>query len=505
MSNTIRQYLIDQKYDTVSDETYSHIDKWLDWYQGDVEKFHTYKVYNGMTTTKQKRYRLGMAKKVCEDWANLLMNEKVSINAGEYEERLSEILQANNFKVRANQLVEKAFALGTGAFVEYLDGDGNPVIDYIRADMIYPLSWDNGDITECAFGSNRVVEGKEIIYLQIHRKGTLADAEEDEEAPREDPNTYYIENKYIDAESGKELDTPDSVLPLIDTGYDKPLFQIITPNICNNIDLDSPLGISVYANSISQLKGCDLVYDSYMNEYVLGRKRILVPLSQAKRQMQEDGVSTPAFDPNDTVYYMLPDDRNSSQSLTEVDMTIRASDHELGIQRCLDILSLKTGMGAGRYKFESGGVKTATEVISDKSDLYQNRQKNAIIIEAALVSMAQAIAFLDVGRMDLDVTIDFDDSIIEDTNTTIDRNIKLVQAGLRSKLKAIMEIEKCTEAEAKKELDRIKADGQITGQDIDWTQTDEGDDQDGPEDEQEGDEVENEPSGESAAGGGSGQ
>ena len=44
MSNTIRQYLLDKKYDTVSDETYSHIDKWLDWYQGDVENFHTYKI-----------------------------------------------------------------------------------------------------------------------------------------------------------------------------------------------------------------------------------------------------------------------------------------------------------------------------------------------------------------------------------------------------------------------------------------------------------------------------
>lgn len=504
MSNTIRQYLIENKYNTVSDETYSHIDEWLDWYQDDVEKFHTYKVYNGMTTTEQKRYRLGMAKKVCEDWANLLLNEKVSINAGDYEERLNDILQLNNFKVRANQLVEKAFALGTGALVEYLDGDGNPVIDYIRADMIYPLSWDNGDMTECAFGSNRVEDGKEIIYLQIHRKGRI-NPDDEEGANREAPDLYYIENKYIDAESGKELDTPDSVLPLIDTGYDKPLFQIITPNICNNIDLDSPLGISVYANSISQLKGCDLVYDSYMNEYVLGRKRILVPLSQAKRQMQEDGVSTPMFDPNDTVYYMLPDDLNSSQSLTEVDMTIRASDHELGIQRCLDILSLKTGMGAGRYKFESGGVKTATEVISDKSDLYQNRQKNAIIIEAALVSMAQAIAFLDAGRMDLDVTIDFDDSIIEDANTTIDRNIKLVQAGLRSKLKAIMEIDKCTVAEAKKELARIKGDGQITGQDIDWTQTDGDDDQDSPDEEHDGEDVEDEPSGESAAGGGGGQ
>lgn len=495
MNNAIRQYLTEQRYNTVPDETYSHIDEWLDWYQGDVENFHTYKIYNGMTTTKQKRYRLGMAKKVCEDWANLMLNEKVAINAGEYENRLNEILQRNNFRVRGNQIVEMAFALGTAAFVEYLDGDGNVIIDFIRADMIYPLSWDNGDITECAFGSNRVSDGKEIIYLQIHRKGHETDIEGEDP---EDPDTYYIENRYIDAKSGKELDPPDSVLPVIDTGYESPLFQIITPNICNNVDLDSPLGISVFANSISQLKGCDLVYDSYMNEYVLGRKRILVPLSQAKRQMQEDGISTPAFDPEDTVYYMLPDDRNNSQNLTEVDMTIRAQEHELGIQRSLDILSLKCGMGTGRYQFENGGVKTATEVISDKSDLYQNRQKNVIVLEAALIGMAQAVAFLDNGSVP-EVTVDFDDSIIEDTNTTIDRNIKLVNAGLRSKLTAIMEIDKCSEADAKKEMERIAEDNQITGQDVDWTQMDDGKPAD--QDDQEEEDIDNESSGEPAAGG----
>ena len=62
--------------------------------------------------------------------------------------------------------------------------------------------------------------------------------------------------------------------------------------------------------------------------------------------------------------------------------------------------------------------------------------------------------------------------IRDSTNTTVDRNIKLVQGGLRSKLTAIMEINKCSEAEAKKERERIGQDGQITGQDIDWTQED---------------------------------
>ncbi len=459
MGNEIREYLTKHKYNTASDETYDHIDDWLEWYQNDVETFHKYKVFNGVITKEEERYKLGMAKKVCEDWANLLLNEKVAIKAGNYEKRLQEILDDNNFLVRANQLIEMSFALGTGALVEYLDGE-KVVIDYIRADMIYPLSWENGDITECAFGSIRVIDGNEVIYLQIHR---LGDADQGE-----DPELYYIENKYIDKKESVELEIPGDMLPLIPTKYDSPLFQIITPNICNNIDLDSPLGVSVFANAIDQLKGCDLVYDSYMNEFVLGRKRILVPISLAKIQMEKDGVAAPAFDASDTVYYQMPGDRDSNLKLTEVDMSIRANEHELAVQRGLDVLALKTGLGTGRYQFNSSGVKTATEVISDKSDLYQNRQKNAIIVNAALIDMVEAIAFLDAGR-EVEVSIDFDDSIIEDTNTTIDKNIKLVQGGLRSKLTAIMEINKCTKEEAMKELERIAGDNQITGQDVDWT------------------------------------
>lgn len=460
VTNVVRNYLIKRKYNVASNETYDHINEWLDWYQNDVEKFHHYSLYNGMVMTKQERYKLGMAKTVCEDWANLLLNEKVSIKAGSYEERLSGILRSNNFYTRGNQLVEMAFALGTGAFVEYLNAEDEVVIDYIRSDMIYPISWDNGDVTECAFGTPKTIDGKDVVYIQIHRLGRIAQ--------EEDPDLYYIENVYVDAESEKEMDPPEEIEEIVNTGSVEPLYQLIMPNICNNIDLDSPLGISVYANAIDEVKGTDLVYDSYMNEFVLGRKRIMIPINQAKRQMQEDGVSAPVFDPNDTVYYLLPEDRNGNNQLTEVDMTIRASDHELGIQRALDLLSLKVGMGTGRYKFENGSVKTATEVISDKSDLYQNRQKHSIIISAAIVNMVRAVSFLDAGGA-VEATVDFDDSIIEDTNTIIDKNIKLVNAGLRSKLAAIMEINKCSEADAQKELDRIREDGQITGQDIDWT------------------------------------
>ena len=95
MSNKIQQYLRSRHFNVVPDETYSHIDEWLEWYEGEVRKFHFYKVFNGVVTTEHKRYTMGMAKKVCEDWANLILNEKVNIRAGDYDERLQAILRLN--------------------------------------------------------------------------------------------------------------------------------------------------------------------------------------------------------------------------------------------------------------------------------------------------------------------------------------------------------------------------------------------------------------------------
>lgn len=62
-----------------------------------------------------------------------------------------------------------------------------------------------------------------------------------------------------------------------------------------------------------------------------------------------------------------------------------------------------------------------------------------------------------------------------------------------------MEINKCGEAEAKKELERIKQDNQITGQDIDWTESEEDEEANDEVPESGGDDVD-ESSGESTGG-----
>ncbi len=398
---TIKEFLEKQGYNVASDDTTTHVDKWLSWYEGYVKDFHHYTVYNGIESVDKDRYVLGMGKTVAEDWANLILNEKVKIYTGtDFDKQLEKVFEYNNFWVKGNQLIELAFALGTGAFVEYLDGAEKVVIDFIRAGMVYPLSWDNGYVNECAFGSSRERDGKKQYYIQIHKQA--------------ENKLYVIENHIVDADSGVDLELDEGMLDLVETGIDIPLFQLITPNMVNNIDLDSPYGISIYANAISQLKGCDLVFDSYMNEFELGKKKITVPVSMAKIQMGTEGVMKPVFDKNDTVFYAVPDDRDGKNTIKEIDFKLRSADHDLAMTKVLDLLSFKCGLGTGRYKFENGSVvKTQLEVISDKSDLYQSLKKHEIVMDGALKGLVKAVGKL-TGKEIVKVNIDFDDSIIQD-------------------------------------------------------------------------------------------
>lgn len=110
-----------------TEKTYSLRDYqslWLSWYRGNVKKFHHYKVYNGQKNIHVRRKTLGMAKAGCEDWASLLFNEKTNITLSDAATQniLNDIFKANKFWNMANQGIEKAFALGMGAFVVRVDG-----------------------------------------------------------------------------------------------------------------------------------------------------------------------------------------------------------------------------------------------------------------------------------------------------------------------------------------------------------------------------------------------
>lgn len=429
-----------------------HLDEWYSWYQGKSKTFHFYKLYNGEKDVNCEKATLGMAKKGCEDWADLLLNEKCDIIIEE-KDKLDIILDDNNFWVKGNQGVDKTFGLGSGGFVVSVkditvndDGTlaeeltGRVCIDFINALKIYPITIVNGECIECAFVSTH----SEGININIHllRDGVY--------------KIYSIIGK------GKNDNYAFSEPVEFNTMSDIPWFQIYRPNKVNNQDINNDGGISIFANEIDCLKNIDNAFDAFNQEFIQGKKRTYVS-SKATRVSKINGEVKRVFDPNDAYFYLLPEDENSEKPYVQVESPdIRSEQLIKGIQQALDLYSFKIGLGTGYYKFDSKGVKTATEVISENSDTFRTLKKHEIILESVLRNLTKAIMYASTTftpvkfKLDQEITIQFDDSIIEDKDAERKRDMIDVNAGIMSKVEYRMKWYAEDEKTARKQLELVK-------------------------------------------------
>lgn len=449
----IFSYFQNKGIDTLSPAFYRQIEMWRSWYNSNVRKFHRYRVYRGNGSyVNCTRYALGMAKKVCEDMADLLLNEKVTITIADpaTDEFVKQVLKDNTWEELGNEYQEWKAALGTVAYVVHVrdatvDEAGNMTggsvgINYVEAAHIYPTSWQNKVVTECIFTFPKIYKRKKYVHFQYHRI---------EDVPGGNRKQYVVENTVVEstAGAGTELTSDQwnkipafcGLAERIETGSDQPVFIIDRLNMVNNADEDTtnPMGVALFANGIDLVRKLDLEYDSYANEFSLGRKRIFVA-----PEFLTDQNGNAVFDPEDTVFYELPEDyfksSNSKEAMREVNMELRIEEHSRAINDDLNWLSLKCGFGTDRYKFENGGVKTATEVISENSDMFRSLQKHELVLERVLLQLLRTIirTGIRIGVSGLnentEITIAFDDSIIEDKTTERQNDRQDVAMGAMS-------------------------------------------------------------------------
>ena len=454
----IRRALKELGFDTVDSKFYSLIDVWKSWYDGEVKDFHSYTVWNGIEELECHRYSVNMGKKVCEDWANLLMNERVNITleGKKEQEFVDTILANNNWEVKANESQERKAAVGTIAYVPIVEemgvdpdtaevkDTGKIHINYVTAANIYPLTWDNGIIRECAFVSRKRVDDREYTYIQVHRLNG---------------GEYDIENHLYDADEVPLTSVRgfETIPPVVHTGSDKPQFVIDRLNIANS-DEENPMGVAVFAYAIDQLKSIDITYDSYVNEFVLGKKRIVVQPEATK-----DINGRPVFDKRETVYYVLPEDRAADGNiLQQVDMTLRTAEFNTGMQDMLNVLSSKCGFGENHYKFDQTSIATATQVISENSTMFNTIRKHEIILREAITNLCRTLLRMGYRYMgaeldeNIEISIDFDDSIIEDKQADFNRDKIMLDSGIMNDWEFRMRWMNEDEATAKAALPKMQ-------------------------------------------------
>lgn len=449
--------------------------------------------------------RMDTAKAICAELAGLIWNEQCEISVSQetgkdqlLDEFVHDVLMKNGFWTKMQEHIEQVLALGGGAikvwYEEKRDGEGNVTpnsgnirLGFCMADQFVPTAWDNTQVTDGVFISRQAKDGYYYTRLEWHKWDGL---------------TYWISNEAYRSEykqnSAKE---PQDILgfryplsavyPFLDEqtplqGLSTSLFAYYRPAIANNLDDDSPLGVSIYANALSTLKALDICYDSFVQEFRLGRKRIIVP-AQCLRTVQDPVTKEYRrfFDATDEAYVALKSDDTDALKIQDNTVSLRVGEHEQAINALLSILCLQVGFSAGTFTFDRAqGLKTATEVISENSKTYKTIKGNQLQVKNAITQVIDAIvqvaSLYDVhwngtsirtlSALGWETKVVFDDSILQDRQTNINEGILLANNGLMSKKRFLMEKLGYTEEEAVQELEEIKQESGISADVFDFAQ-----------------------------------
>lgn len=436
----------------IQTDYYANVRQWLSWWRGYDPEFHAYTQIGANGQKLRRRlYSMHMAKRICEDWAAVLLNEKTTFNISDEnsslflqgEDGTGGVLGYTQFWHLGNELVEKAFATGTGAFVLRVqnasfsaDGRIKPDsgakigIEYLDAMHIIPISVKAQKITEAAFVSEVYEHGKKYVYVEEH---TL-----------DGNGNYVIRNSYYRADDGglQEAPLPPDIAGEIYTGSDIPWFAIVRPNIANNCPNENGLGISVYGNAMDALRGVDLAYNNTNRDIYLGGKKVFY--NKSMLATTPNGGTIAPDDVIQQLFQQIGDDDNfdAQSMIQEFNPTLRAQENRDSVQAQLDYLSFLCGLGTHRYQFNGTSnqtIKTATEYHGNKQELVQMAAKHMILIEAAIKSVCRCILYIGAEICgepvdpEAEITVNFEDGYIVDDDSRRERDRQDVRDGLMSK------------------------------------------------------------------------
>lgn len=449
---------------------------------------------------KRQMAYLSLSKALCAELAGMVWTDQcdvdVSIDGYEAEDDpldafVRDVLQQNNFNAKMAGLIEQAAALGGAAMKVWYetrhDADGNEIPDsgririgYAMADQFVPVAWDNAAVTDGIFVTRTAKGGYYYTKLEWHQW---------------DGTTYVITNELYRAEQKKGGNGADqdilgfryplaAIYPYLDEETRLPvehsLFTYFRTPVANNIDDNSPLGVSVYANALETLHAIDICFDSFVREFRLGKKRIIVP-ARMVRTIVDPATGTPVryFDATDETYEALSTDDPDSLRIQDNSVALRVTEHVAALNALLNVFCLQAGLSAGTFSFDvSGGLKTATEVVSENSKTYKTVKNYQNQITPAIQQLVDAIvevaAYYDVrwegvpvanmARQGYETTVTLDDGITQDRQTNINEGITLVGAGLMSKYTFLTDPkygQNLTEEDARLELERISQESTI--------------------------------------------
>lgn len=338
---------------------------------------------------------------------------------------------------RARQYTEYACAKGGIVLKPFAIQEEKKIsVSIIQAEDFYPTTFDSsGEITGAIFPDQKIIGNKKFTRLERHElEGT----------------TCRITNKVFVTEISEISETNDNILgkevelsavpdwesiqpEVVIENIKKPLFAYFKMPMSNNVEVRSPLGVSVYSKAVDIIKETDNQWSSTLWEYyatqaaIFGDTDIFITDNKGNIKLDER---------EQRLYRKM---ESGEGSLLEFyNPAIRDSSLFNGLDKMLKQVEFQCSLAYGTISDPAETDKTATEVKQSKQrsfSLVCDIQKAFQTAHENLIYAMYALAILydfapDCDFEDIETMFDFDDSIVVDRDVEFARLMQLASANM---------------------------------------------------------------------------
>lgn len=459
----------------VSQEMENAIDLWKNMYRDEAP----------WLDDSQGVYSLGIPKQVCQSLAMQVLAEMDAsvVTPGDCtecdDEAVDGVKEDNTMAGVLNALakrslfpklpdvVEKGMALGGVVVKPYYTGQAI-FYDFSYQGEFVPISFDDdGNIIDIAFLDQFTEDNK--IFTKVERQTFDAVAK-----------TVTVQNKAFVAKDTQEIsegrgeryqlgtEIPLKSIPRWAGISDepvviksaKPLYGYYKVPLANNVDFDSPMGISVFSPAISLIKRADMQFSRLDWEFEGGQMAIDIDRNAISPEQGYYNERINLDSLKDRLYRRL--DLGMDDTYNVFAPNLRDVSYINGLNRYLSKIEDAIGIARGTLNDDMPvDARTATEVRILKQRTYTTIVTNQAALQKALEDAVYAASvyakLYKVAKSgDYSLNIEWKDSVLSDTQEELNQRIQLKNAGVLSDVELRMWYTGEDEKTAESAIQRIK-------------------------------------------------
>ena len=352
--------------------------------------------------------------------------------------------------------------------------------DFIQADCFYPLSFDgNGNLIEVAFVQPKI-DGDKIFLRLEHHKLIGNDVHISNRAFVNDYNRSMLDIHVL----GKEIELTqvpewrDIQRQAIVKNVDRLLFGYFKMPEANTIDPHSPLGISGFARAEALIEDADKQYSRLLWEFEGGQLAIDIDRDALmQKQDGQGGMHSVMGQLQQRLYRTI--DLGESDTYKPYNPQLRDGSLLNGLNNILMRIEDVCALSRGTISDVTSEARTATELKILRQRTYSS---NLDIQKALEQAIKDTVYAMDVyctiynivkdiktvnGKIDVskvgkyDISFEWDDSILVDVETELNKRLLLLDKGIDSKVEVRMWYHGETKRQAYDALQRVQEENRV--------------------------------------------